>query len=146
MVSINIRIDAKVTTDTINRYHGLAIDEPLNRDFWNTQPEAKIGMAAGSFSYTKQIELDTGLHTLEYGTSGYCPDYAWTATLYIADVEIATESCIGRDKHMVTNFRVGFTGVERRFPFPFPRRPIFTRLKLLTRIKKNMKLFRTKWV
>lgn len=120
MPEIKIRIESKATTDRYGRYHGKSIDEPLNNDWWRSQPEKNIGVSAGSFVHEETVDLDLGRHYVEYAASGYVPNYAWHAKIYIND-KLVGEGDVGRHTHLKVNFLVGLT---RAWPIPSPLLPM----------------------
>jgi len=65
------------------------------------------------------VELPTGRHYVEYAVSGYVPDYAWHAKIYVND-KIFGEGDVGRRTHLRVNFLVGLLMV---WPIPSPLRP-----------------------
>jgi hypothetical protein len=107
-VKVKIRVESTPTTDTWWRYHGLAVDQPLNEDFWISQPEKVIGVSPPQpFTYEAELDLAPGKHTVEYATSGYVPDYAWHAKIYVND-KLVAEGDVGRAKenHLKAEFTV----------------------------------------
>jgi hypothetical protein len=108
MVSVKIKIEAYPTTDVYVRYHGLGIDQPLNEDFWVSQPHKIIATTYAPFTYEKTVDLPAGEHTAEYANSGYVPNYAWHAKIYVDD-KLVGEGDAGRFKkdHLIVKFTVG---------------------------------------
>jgi hypothetical protein len=108
MVKVTIRIESYPTTDVWLRYHGLAIDQELNEDFWISQPHKIIAVEGRYFTYEKTVDLTPGDHTVEYAASGYVPDYAWHARIYV-DGKLVAEGDVGRYKanHLKARFTVG---------------------------------------
>ena len=108
-MTVKIKIEAWPTTDVYYRYHGLAVDQELNEDFWRSQPHKVIGVTPPQpVVFEKTLDLAPGEHTLEYATSGYVPDYAWHAKIYV-DGKLAAEGDVGRYKqhHLKAKFTVG---------------------------------------
>jgi hypothetical protein len=109
MVKATIRIESYPTTDIYWRYHGLAIDQELNEDWWVSQPEKNIATTPPQpFSYETTVDLASGEHSVEYAVSGYVPDYAWHARIYV-DGRLVAEGDVGRLKaqHLKAKFTVG---------------------------------------
>jgi hypothetical protein len=109
MVKVTVKIESYPTTDVYWRYHGLAIDQELNEDWWVSQPEKNIATTpAQPFSYKTTVELAEGEHSVEYAVSGYVPDYAWHAKIYV-DGRLVAEGDVGRLKanHLKAKFTVG---------------------------------------
>jgi len=105
-MEIKIKIESKATTDTYVRFQGKSIDEPLNDDWWLSQPNKNIGIAAGSFTHEQTVDLKQGRHYIEYAASGYVPNYAWHAKIYVND-KLIGEGDVGRDTHLRVDFLVG---------------------------------------
>jgi len=103
MVTVNIGIEAYTDVDTYARYHGKAVDQSLDVSFWNTQPGKIIGTKRGSFTHEQTVDLDLGSHYVSYGNSGYVPDYAWHAKIYI-NGKLMAEGDVGRRTHLRADF------------------------------------------
>ena len=109
MVKVNIRIESYQTTDTYARFHGKAVDQSLDSNFYETQPGKVIGTAgAAGLIHEQTVDLAEGTHYVIYGNSGYVPDYAWHAKIYINGGLVA-EGDVGRRTHL----RADFTVVEK---------------------------------
>lgn len=83
MVKVTIAVEANTeegNRDPYPRYVGLSIDEPLEKGFYNTQPEKIIGIAFGKFKWEKEVELSPGRHTVQTGVSSWA-DYKWDTIL-----------------------------------------------------------------
>jgi len=117
MPEVTIKIEATPTTDTLPRYHGKAIDQTLNTDFWLTQKEKMIsnpdwgeypeGPAYDSaFTHTETVTLAEGKHTIRYAPSS-SPGYEWKATIYINDESLGEQTGLTRDKQYTAEFTVG---------------------------------------
>jgi hypothetical protein len=118
---VKIKVEAWPTTDTWVRYHGLGIDQAVNEDFWVSQPHKVIAVQGGYFTYETTVDLAPGDHTAEYANSGYVPDYAWHARIYV-DGKLVAEGDVGKQKqsHLVAKFTVGAPppspGIGARWP------------------------------
>jgi len=100
-----IKIEAHPTTDTYSRSHGLSIDEPLPKGWWE-YPGYEFKIAGNPFVYERIEYLEIGAHFVEYAASGYITqDLAWHATIYINDILMA-EGDVGRDIHLRAYFNV----------------------------------------
>lgn len=89
MVLVAITIRAEPQTDTANRTFGLAIDQTLNPNFTETQPEKILKNPDGSwlitniaFTYSTVLNLDEGTHTIRFAPSSPS-GYTWKATIVI---------------------------------------------------------------
>jgi len=101
---IKITIQSQPTTDYYSRSHGMSIDEPLPNNWWEYSGyEFKVTWQA--FTYEKTVYLTSGSHYVEYAASGYVPDYAWHAKIYINDV-LKAEGDVGRFTHLRADFTV----------------------------------------
>jgi len=122
MVKVKIRIESEPTTDYHARYHGKAIDQILNDDFWISQPQKVIRVAASAFAHEESPDLAYGKHTVEYATSGSVPDYAWHAKIYLYVLGISktlyAEGDVGRRTHLKATFYVGPLGPLPPIPLP----------------------------
>ena len=102
-MKVEIEIVSKAVGDMYYRYHGKTIDKELSSNFWRTQREAVIGIAARSFRHTQKVELDPGRHYVVYGIStsvGY-----WDATIRANGVVIG-EGRIRRGQWLKAEFLV----------------------------------------
>lgn len=89
-----LKIDSHPTTDYYSRSHGLAVDWDLPEGWWNYQGYQFL-VTSQAFVYTRTLYLLPGTHYVEYAASGYVPNYAWHAKIYINNVLIA-EGDVGR--------------------------------------------------
>jgi hypothetical protein len=108
MVKVTVRIESYPTTDIYWRSHGLAIDQELNEDWWISQPHKQIAVTPPQpFTHEETLDLAEGEHTVEYAVSGYVPDYAWHARVYV-DGKLVAEGDVGRRKadHLKARFTV----------------------------------------
>lgn len=99
-----IKIQSWPTTDYYSRSHGLAVDKDLPEGWWTLQGYQFL-VTGQSFIYTKTVYILPGNHFVEYAASGYVPNYAWHAKIYINDVFIV-EGDVGRPSanHLRANF------------------------------------------
>lgn len=103
-VQTKITIQSQPTTDTWSRSHGMAIDQPLPNNWWQYSGyEFKETWKA--FTYEKIVYFAYGSHYVEYAASGYVPNYAWHAKIYINDV-LKAEGDVGRSTHLRADFAV----------------------------------------
>jgi len=121
MVEVKIRIESVATTDKYVRSHAKSVDEPLDDTgrWQETQPDKFLGFAAGSFTHEQVVDLKPGVHYVEYAASGYVPNYAWHAKIYINNKLIA-EGDVGRKTHLKAKFIVG---LKRAWVLPSPLLP-----------------------
>jgi len=105
MVTVKIRIESYRDVDPYLRYHGKAIDQRLDRRFWETQPDKKIGAAGRSFTHEQTVDLPAGSHYIIYGISTY-PGYEWHAKIYINGT-LKAEGDVHIDKQLRADFTVG---------------------------------------
>lgn len=105
---ISVRIESEPTTDSYLRAHARAIDATLdNTGHWqNTQPNYFIGFKARKFTYKEEVDVSPGRHSIEYAVSGYVPNYAWHAKVYIND-KLMAEGDVGRKTHLKRYFMIG---------------------------------------
>jgi len=110
---VKIRIEAHSPTDRYWRFHGLSIDEPLDEEFWRTQPDKIIGVTSrpAVFIWEEEFDLPAGRHTIFYGNSAYIEParYKWFAKMYVND-NLVAEGEVGRERHLTAV--VDVTGVE----------------------------------
>lgn len=111
MALVTIRIESVRTTDVYWRSHGKAVDQVLNDDWWITQPEKVIATTGEPLVHEQTLDLADGGHTVEYAASGYVPDYAWHAKIFV-NGELKAEGDVGRHTHLKTDFWVGPLPVE----------------------------------
>jgi len=103
--TVKIKIEAWRTTDYYVRSHGMAIDQPLPNDWW-LQSGYEFKVTDSAFTYEKSVTINTpGTHYVEYAASGYVPNYAWHAKIYINDV-LKAEADVGRFNHLRVYFEV----------------------------------------
>jgi len=107
---MEVRIDYYFWSDvdTWVRLFGRSIDEPLNHDWYVTQPDNTIGEAARSFSYSETVDLPEGEHYVECRTSGYAeeyPEYRWRVKVTVNGLDVGEDTC-GRDKAARFAFQV----------------------------------------
>jgi len=106
MVEVWVKIISRATTDAWMRWHGVAIDQPLNDDFWITQPKKTVARSWPVFAINWRRDWPVGsTHTVEYATSGYVPDCAWHAKIFINN-ELVAEGDVGRHAHLKAKFEV----------------------------------------
>jgi len=108
MVQTTIRIEAESINDPYVRSHAKGIDQPLDDSgrWQETQPDKFLGFAAGFFTHEQTVDLPPGEHYVEYACSGYVPDYAWHAKIYV-NGELKAEGDVGRKTHLKAAFTVG---------------------------------------
>lgn len=104
MVQVTITIEASTTTDVWTRFHGKAIDEALDRRFWETQPGSVIGTRAGSISHSQTVNLSEGEHVVEYGVSAFVGE--WVAQI-VVDGEVVAQGLVTVNQHLIAAFTVG---------------------------------------
>ena len=83
--------------------HGKAIDQVLDKNFWETQPEKVIGVSGSTLHHEEEVDLKFGRHIIEYGVSAG----VWTATITIDGKTIGVAD-VTKDKHLRVRFFVGF--------------------------------------
>lgn len=105
---VSIRIESEPTTDRYLRSHAKVIDGTLdNTGHWQeTQPEYFIGFQARLFTHEQEVDLPAGRHSIEYAASGYVPDHAWHAKIYVND-KLVAEGDVGRRTHLKSYFAIG---------------------------------------
>lgn len=102
-----IKIVSYPTTDFYSRSHGKATDQDLPNEWWLQQGyEFKVTGSAFTYEWTEY--LAKGTHYVEYAASGYVPNYAWHAKIYVNDVLMA-EGDVGRYNHLRAYFNTGWT-------------------------------------
>ena len=116
MVSVGISVIAE-TTEPYVRYHGKAVDQPLNADFWSTQEDKIIGTTSRVLSHTQTLDLADGAHYVTYGNSG-SGGYVWHAKILV-DGELVAEGDVDRGTPLRADFTVGVPSV-----LAFPVLPI----------------------
>ena len=106
---MKVRIEAE-SEDPHLRFHGLSVDEPLNRDFWNTQQQKIIATQGSPFSWESEV-VETA-RTVTYGNSGYAlpgapaGPWPWHTKMFVNDV-LAAEGDVGRDQHLTVTLEEG---------------------------------------
>jgi len=100
-----IKIQSSPTTDFYSRSHGLAVDVDLPELWWTLQGY-QFMVTGTAFTYTKTVYILPGSHFVEYAASGYVPNYAWHAKIYINNVFIV-EGDVGRNS--ANHLRASFT-------------------------------------
>jgi len=111
-MEVEIKVVAWSDVDIWDRYHGLAIDQPLNADFWKSQPEKIAGrtwMRKTRFTYTKTVDLEPGKHYVIYGNSA-TEDMVWIAEIYINNKLMGRKDDIYRGNFLRVDFNVGAPG------------------------------------
>ena len=118
MAQVRIRIEADPVNDPWWRYHGKDIDDPLDKCFWETEPDKVIGTTRSwePFRHSQTVDLPPGEHYVEYGNSADA-GYYWKARIYIND-ELKAEGNVDRHNHLKATFRV-----EEAPPPPAPPAP-----------------------
>ena len=112
MTRVTVRIESTPTTDVYSRSHGKAVDQVLNDDWWLTQPHKVIATTFPQpLIHEETLDLTDGEHTVEYAASGYVPDYAWHAKIFV-NGELKAEGDVGRHTHLKATFWVGPLPVE----------------------------------
>jgi len=106
-MEVVIRVVAWTNVDPWFRYHGLAIDQPLNSDFWRSQPEKIVGVTARYFTFTRTVDLESGKHYVIYGNSTTLKDGVWIAEIYINDKLVGRKNDIYRGNFLKVEFEVG---------------------------------------
>lgn len=103
---VSIRIVANAVRDPYARFHGVAIDQELNGNFWISQPEKVAGVSAATFVYERRISLAPfAKHMIVYAPSGKYPDYSWKAEITVDEIKLV-EGLAGYNKHLVGTFRI----------------------------------------
>lgn len=89
MVLVVVTIRAEPETDTEVRVFGKAVDQTLNSDFPNTQPEkilknpdGTILQTSKAFTHTEILDLPEGSHTIKFAPSSLS-GYTWKAAVII---------------------------------------------------------------
>ena len=109
-MEVEIKVVAWSDVDTWARFHGLAIDQPLNADFWRSQPEKIVGLTPRwnpRFTYTKTVDLEPGKHYVIYGNSTTLEDGVWIAEIYINNKLMGRKDDIYRGNFLRVDFEVG---------------------------------------
>lgn len=105
-VPTKITIQSYPTTDSYLRSHGMAIDQDLPENWWQYSGY-EFMVTSKAFTYEKWVYLTYGSHYVEYAASGYVPNYAWHAKIYINDI-LKAEGDVGRynANHLRAHFSV----------------------------------------
>jgi len=101
----NITIVAWPTTDCTcySRSWGLTTDQPLPVPWW---PQYQITVQNSNHTYTTSMTLATGQHYVEFGVSGFVPNYAWHAKIFV-NGNFRAEGDVGRFNHLRAYLIVG---------------------------------------
>lgn len=105
-IPTKITIQSYRTTDIYSRSHGMAIDQDLPENWWQYSGyEFKVTSQA--FIYETWVYLTSGSHFVEYAASGYVPNYAWHAKIYVNGI-LKAEGDVGRNNanHLRAYFSV----------------------------------------
>jgi len=107
-----IEIYTYPTTDIYCRSIGLAIDQPLPVPWWPPyQSGYEIGTPSSqggncrSLTYYTYPQLAAGSHYVQVAVSGYVPNYAWHAIVYVNGAQIA-QGDVGRNQILQANFNI----------------------------------------
>jgi len=95
MVNVKIKVDAYTTKDPYARYGGMIIDKPLDRRWWETQPEAYNEIISKAWSHEWTVDLPGGSHYVCIGISTY-QGYEWHMKIYI-NGELKAEGDVAYD-------------------------------------------------
>jgi hypothetical protein len=107
-----ITIVAWPINDKYSRYHGVTVDQALNKDFYTTQPGAKFAISGSKLTHTFTVTLAKGTHTVEYGNSGYCQELEgygqlnWGARIIVNEIPLQESECVGKDNHLKASFKL----------------------------------------
>jgi len=104
VVSVEITVIAE-TTEPYVRYHGKAVDQPLNADFWTTQTDKIIGTTPRGLTHTQTLDLEDGDHYVVYGNSA-SGGYTWH-TKILVNGELVAEGDVDRGTPLRADFTVG---------------------------------------
>lgn len=115
MVRTDIKVDAYTDNDPYIRYLGKAIDQILNRNFWDTQPENIVGLIYQRKIHEQTVDLPAGSHSVAVGVSAWDP-YYWHVKVYI-NGRLKDEGDVSVGKGYLT---VDFTVEEEVPPTPPP--------------------------
>lgn len=99
-----VLIDIKFTklSDTLNRYGGLAIDEPLVSRWWEANPAQSLGVINATSTITKSVDLADGSHTIEAGISAH------SSTPWEIEIVINNQSLINGSAYSGANVSASF--------------------------------------
>lgn len=132
MPTTQIKIVASSETDPYSRIHGKSIDEELDYNFYDTQPDKIIGHAMREFKHVQEVNLKPGDHFVMYSNSGYHYD-PWYAKIYV-NGKLVGKGNVYRSKPLRVYFSVGvapptppklkkkFEGPLKIWPFPMINR------------------------
>ncbi len=115
MVSVEIKI-VTTETDPYVRYHGKAIDELLDTNFWRTQPNKIIKTTRTGFTHTQTVDLTEKSHYVVYGNSAES-DYMWHAKLFINN-ELIAEGDVDRYHPLRADFTITAPTPPVELPLP----------------------------
>lgn len=104
MVSVEIKI-VTTETDPYVRYHGKAVDQPLDSSFWTTQPDKIFKTTGSGFTHTQTVELTDGSHYVIYGNSA-ASSYPWHANIF-ANGTLIAEGNVDRGNPLRAEFIIG---------------------------------------
>ena len=106
MVRVIVRVEADGSRDPYLRYHGKAVDQPLNHNFWNTQKHKIIEVTGESLIHEETLELAAGKHTVKYSNSGSVRlDLYWPTNIYVNGNLVASQN-VGRDAPLTVEITV----------------------------------------
>jgi len=106
--TVYVKIEAWPTTDYYARSAGMSVDKPLPNDWWKHSGYYKWGCSS-YFTKTITLELSSGSHYVEFAVSGYVPNYAWHAKIYIntgSGYVLKAQGDVGRQTHLKAYFTV----------------------------------------
>jgi len=104
MVSVEIKI-VTTKTEPYLRYHGKAVNQSLDTNFWSTQPDKIITTTGTGFTHTQTVEIADGSHYVIYGNSASA-GYMWHAKIFINGTLIA-EGDVDRGHQLRADFTIG---------------------------------------
>lgn len=108
-MQVKILIRANPTAIKYPRYHGLSIDEPLDRQFWETQPDKIVTISSRAWYEFFYRDLPEGEHYLIYGNSEYssASGVMWSTNIAVNDSLLAEEIPVDIYNPLRVNFYVG---------------------------------------
>lgn len=115
-----ISITAWPTTDGYGRSWGLTTDQPLPVPWW---PTYEVTVQSTNYTYVTSQTFSTGVHYVEFAISGFVPNYAWHAKIFV-NGNLRAEGDVGRYNHLRAYFIVGtqyFTGSLKYDSFGNPK-------------------------
>jgi len=85
LVSVDFACESRI--DTEPRYFGKSVNEPLNADFWVSEPRKVVGVFRGSFGHSQTWGMPAGSQlTFEFNTSA--PSSAgWICNVYVMQIK-----------------------------------------------------------